>query len=1333
MRRLVFSSMFLFGLWAACLHAQSKIKGINWFPIGPADINGGQTYGVGRVNVSGRATVIAANPFNPDDVWLGTANGGVWHSTNGGMNWKPMSDDQASLAIGALALDDCDASGCGTIYSGTGENSLRRDTYYGNGLLIGSVTRGEISQFVWNPSGVSQFKQASITNIVLDPTTSNGTKVIYVGLSSGVTASASESTLTAPAPASGYGLYKSSNQGGSWDQLVVPGSEGAKPTDLRMSPSNHNVLYAGFLGKGIFKTTDAGNSWCPLNPGIALPPGCVAATGLPDPTKTTFDFVETAIFPGNDSILYASIGNCSNPIEDSCGPAIYKSGDGGMSWSLQRAQDTSPGFAFSCPRQYSRYTHVFFTHPTDSHTVYLGGTELCVSSSDGQFFTDFGTDTLHPDHHSLVFPDPNALNRMYDASDGGFAFSSNGGMSWTSGNSDLQITGFQTIAISPQTARIIGGTQDNGTEMWTGTRVWRHVADGDAGYTIIDRGNPSFMYTSDTRSPVGLDATPHRSDNGGMDSFPDTITSGIKTSEPASFYSVFIQDTSQPFPLYYATNRLYKSTDQGSSWTAVSPNLGGTTFFPDINRANVITAVAVAPNNPNRIYVGYYDGEIWTTTSPCTSPGCWVGPASGLPHAPVTWIAVDPSHDQTAYATFSGFNIGAHVFKTTNGSSWNSSSGGLPDIPANTISIEPSTPGNLWLGTDRGVYKSTTSGDSWNHFSSGLPNTAVYSLAIDEGRGRVFAGTHGRGTFVLTEPFLTNFEGWVNNSIWDIPVYGNGFLSNQSCTMQIIQQNGNVCATGSRDGRGGTIQTDDNGTLVTSNGGFYMNQPVAFACFNGVCLDGTPISACNSASNPISTVTATCGGLTGIDLVLNCPRQANPPSSLLGLNGSPSGTGPIASAARFVSRGPNASKLRPQASFASPGSFDFIPAVQSGDGTTRALCAVRVPFQASDTAEQVLKNAGNAVNSSAACATNSVSAKVSGLAPAQVPGEDAPISNPRIAINAPSVYGGQLLTALHAGPGQSGGACFNVSNLGVPVTDSVTIMRLTLETLASGATGGQITMTEHSDLGTCTVSVPTTPGDTAGHIATALSNAFQAPGIPGPNPNCLAPNNPRDVTADGSSVLTVVAHGVEVCVNDGGVGFAILPDELPLGSINLVPPTRILTFVASPEVIHEGDSATLTWTTENATDVTITNVGPVVANGSVKVSPIVDTIYTINAVGDHNDADALVIVKVIPKARPPVADAGPDMTTYAYTTTLDGSKSYDPQGSPLSFSWRFVTFQPKMAFNGPYLPVITGAATPTPTVTLPQIGDYIFELTVTDALGLQSMADVRVTRLGTDP
>ena len=216
-------ALILAAMSPGLLVGQSIIKGINWFPIGPADVSNGQTNGFGRVNTSGRATVIAVNPQNPNELWLGTAGGGVWHSINAGVNFLPMSDDQPSLAIGAIALDNCSASGCVTIYAGTGESSIRRDTYYGMGLLIGVTSGGEFPGFSWSVSGADVFKFASIANVILDPATSGGSKAIYVALSSGVTASATESTMTAPAPPSGYGVYKSSNAGGSWTHLAIPG------------------------------------------------------------------------------------------------------------------------------------------------------------------------------------------------------------------------------------------------------------------------------------------------------------------------------------------------------------------------------------------------------------------------------------------------------------------------------------------------------------------------------------------------------------------------------------------------------------------------------------------------------------------------------------------------------------------------------------------------------------------------------------------------------------------------------------------------------------------------------------------------------------------------------------------------------------------------------------------------------------------------------------------------------------------------------------------------------------------------------------------------------
>ena len=1127
-------------LWAVA--ASGQINGINWFPIGPADISNGQTYGGGRVNVSGRATAIAVNPMNPNDVWLGTATGGVWHSTNAGVNWLPMSDNEASLAIGALALDSCTVQGCNVVYAGTGENAIRRDTYYGMGLLIGEPPTGEFGSF-WTLRGAAEFRFASIHNVVLDPGTSGNTKVIYLTVSSGQTASATESTVTAPPPPGGYGIYKSPNKGTAWTKLNVPGTNGSLPSDLEMDPTNPRILYAGFSGRGIFKTTDSGASWCPLNPGISVP-GCTPATGLPDPATLTFDHVELAIrrpSASSPATLYATFGQCPNPVTFNCIPSIFKSTDGGATWTQKLAG--APGTAIDsgpCPKLYSRYTHGLTIHPSDPNTIFLSALRLCRATDTGGTlsFVEIDGASVHPDHHALVFPDPANANRMYETSDGGFAFSTNGGTTWTSGNSDLQISGFQSVASSPLTARIIGGTQDNGTNMWLGTRIWSHDNDGDAGSNILDLDNVMTLF--DTKFYL---TTPMRSVTGGGLGSWSSVSNGI-VNEAMAFYPPMIQAPMPPHKMYLGTNRLYESTNKGDTWTAISPVLGGTSpVFPDIGTSNVITAIAVAPTNGNRIYVGYYDGQIFVTDSACTLSGCWSpigGPARGLPTTVVTRIAVDPNNADIAYATFSGFASSPHVFKTTNrGASWSSAAGGLPTIPANTITIENSS--TLWAGTDDGVYKSTNSGGSWTRFGDGLPRVPVYEISIDRTRGRLYAATHGRGVYILTSPFLSNFEGWVNNDIWDIPVYGTGFVGTvttpvgTACTMRLVQRDGTICSSSTTDAMGGTISFDSSGQLVTSRGGFYSGRSVAWACFNGSCIGGRTIAACNPPSNPITSVLVNCGTQVGIDHILGCPAQVNPPSTNFDISGMP-GPGAGAVAANLEIGPALLARNMP-----APVSFDLIPSVQGRTGT-RALCTTSVSLRAGDSPLQALLTARDAVNSNPEC-QGVVSAIVRGTPPEPVQSLEDMLGSPAtFTLSGPSVVGGQLFTAVRAAPGVATGTCFGVTNIGSPLQNQIAVMKVEFDTASGGAAGGNLIVIENSPIGTCQVNVRTNPGDSAAQIAAAVSSAFQAPGG---TATCPAVQNPRDVTVDGGGIVSVLASDLHVCNNDQGLGFFIGPKELP--------------------------------------------------------------------------------------------------------------------------------------------------------------------------------------------
>ncbi len=1111
-----------------------QIQGTNWFPIGPADISGGQTYSGVRVNVSGRATVVAVNPANPQDVWLGTAAGGVWHSTDGGKHWLPMSDSEASLAIGSLALDNCTASGCASVYAGTGENSIRRDTYYGMGLLVGGPS--EVG-FLWTLVGADLFKFASINNVVLDPTTSGAGKTVYLTLSSGVTASATESTITAPPPPQGYGVYRSQDGARTFARLPIPGADGFKPTDLKMDPTKPKILYAGFLGRGVFKTVDGGSTWCPLNPGIPLPPGCTAATGLPDPTATTFDHVQIAIAPSAPTTLYVILGNCPDPIGNGpvfgggCSPPLFKSADSGQTWTQVNA---------AAPTSYSRYTHVLTVDPKTPSTLVYGGLELFRSTDSGATMSQMSVgNDVHPDHHDLVFADPNNLSLVYDVSDGGFAFSTDGGASWTSGNATLQITGFQSMSWSPLTARVMGGSQDNGTEIWLGTRVWEHRDDGDSASTVLDLDDVLEVFD------VYVSVDPRRDDQSGICCGWPSITNGLTTTDPSALYPPLVEAPSAPHVLYFGTNRLYRTSNKGDAWTPVSPVLGGTgTFFPDINRTNVITAIAVAPSNGNRIYVGYYDGQLFATDGACTTPGCWRAASAGLPGTVVTRIAVDPGNADVAYATFSGFGGGPHLFKTTNGGgSWAPASNGLPAIPANTISVETSS--ILWAGTDDGVYRSADGGAGWTRHGNGLPRVPVYEIAIDAGRGRLFAGTHGRGAFVLAKPFLTNFEGWVNNDIWDIPVYGNGFVPPATgCTMSIIQRDGTVCASSGTDAMGGAISFDGSGQLVTSKATFYGGKPVAFACFNGNCIKNKPIAQCNPPSNPITSVTVVCGGQFGIDSVLGCPAQANPPSNVLGLSGVPF-PGLLAAAATRAGAGraPGQRQAANAAPLAAAASFDLIPSVQARDGA-RVLCSAPVSLAPGDGPVAALLKARDAVNGSTACRQAGVTAAVRGIPPDPQLGEDMLGSPPTLALTARAIVGAQLFTSVRAAPGAATGTCFDLGGLGSPLQSQIAVMKVDLATPPGGAAGGELTLLEHSALGNCAVRVKTDAGESAAQIAAAVMNVFQAPGIPGPD-SCPAIQNPRDVTADGTSIVSVVASQLRVCTTDPDLGLFIAPKELP--------------------------------------------------------------------------------------------------------------------------------------------------------------------------------------------
>ncbi len=368
--------------------------------------------------------------------------------------------------------------------------------------------------------------------------------------------------------------------------------------------------------------------------------------------------------------------------------------------------------------------------PVNPAVVYAGGVELWKS-------TDFGSNwenlsalkNLHEDPRAIIF-EPSDPRTFYLTGDSGVWRSSDGGATFGHLNQTLAITQFQSVGLHPSNPGLaVGGTQDNGTALYTGSSIWEQGRPGDSGAAFYDRANPETLYTVARRHSL------RRSDDGGA-SF-QLIAEGLDITDRVLFYPPFLADPSQSSTLYFATHRLWRSQNRGDQWQSVSGDLTG-------GGSATISSVAVAPSDPAVIYAGTSDarvqvshdqGQTWTL-------------AAELPNRFVTSIAIDPLLPQRVIAAVSGFGTG-HVFLSENfGAGWEDISGNLPDIPVNTVLMDASSPETVYAGTDIGVFVRLPDG-AWSPLLDGMPNAIVLGLSQNPATGLLVAATHGRGTFAI--------------------------------------------------------------------------------------------------------------------------------------------------------------------------------------------------------------------------------------------------------------------------------------------------------------------------------------------------------------------------------------------------------------------------------------------------------------------------------------------------------------------------------------------------------------------------------------------------------
>lgn len=660
---------------------------LNWTQLGPK-------------NVGGRIRAIVVHPSNNDIIYAASVSGGVWKTTNGGNSWQPLKDNMENLAVCSMVMDPGNAN---IIYAGTGEGFYNGDAIRGAGI------------FKTTDAGASWIQLSSTTN----------EKFYYVNK---LVFDASTNSLWA---ATRKGLYRSTDGGSSFTALLENGSlNDIHCTDVEISHSaSPSVLYCSF---GIFnqseiwRSTDAGSSWNQIY------------------TNPNFGRIELAASKQNPNDVFASCMDLSN---DGIG-AMLKSTNRGDSWQNM----TIPG-----PNSYGEptyagvqgwYNNILAVSPNNGNKLYVGGIDFWVSTDKGtnwQRTTDDATipgySLVHVDHHAIAIPDNNP-NIILLGTDGGFYKSIDGGYNFNNMNNNFYITQFYYGDVHPTGTTYYGGTQDNGTIKTTGSTNWTEVIGGDGGVTRVNWNNTNVVWGEYVRLLL------LKSTDGGtswyrkMNGIPVGPDPGDGTTDRVLFIAPYDMSPNDPNTLVAGTYKVYRTTDGGENWSAISDDLTGDGAGQ--NGAK-ISWVTIAHGNNNVLYAGCSNGRVLVTTDGGSS---WYLRNANLPALYVTRIISEPNQPAAAYVLFSGFNSGEKIFKTTDyGQSWVNKSSNLPNLPVNDLVINPDNTDNLFIATDLGVFSTTNGGGSWIQESAGLPNVVVSDLTYRPNDGKIFAFTHGRSLY----------------------------------------------------------------------------------------------------------------------------------------------------------------------------------------------------------------------------------------------------------------------------------------------------------------------------------------------------------------------------------------------------------------------------------------------------------------------------------------------------------------------------------------------------------------------------------------------------------
>ena len=720
-RRAAFATAATVAFWPVALTAQivqpTALNGLRWRELGPAR--------------GGRSVAVAGSVARPLEYWMGTTGGGVWKTTDGGVNWQPVTDLYFGGTIGAIGVAESNPD---VVYVGGGETDIRGNTSHGDGLWK-TTDAGR----TWTLLGLKETRH--IGRVRVHPTNPD---IIYVGALGHAFGKNPE-----------RGVFKSIDGGKSFSKILFR-NDSTGVWDLIMDPTDPNTLYATFWhayrtpwmlnsggpGGGIMKTTDGGATWRELTANPGLPRGVLGKIGI-------------AVSPANPRRIWAQIE------ADSGG--TYRSDDAGATWQFLNGDRNL--------RQRAWYYSRIVADPKDTNVVYGLNVSFFRSTDGGKTFRQ-SIQVPHGDNHDLWIA-PNDPLRMVQGNDGGANVSTNGGVTWS--EQDFSTAQFYHVSTTNHFPyRVCGAQQDNSTLCAPSRNPgsialgdWQDAGGGESGYVTADPTNPDIIYAGSysgylTRKDMrnGLERN--------INAWPMNPMGWSSEDIKYKFQWTFpiVISMHDPKVLFAGGSTLFRSTNEGQSFQIVSPPLarndprtlgasGGpiTKDQTGVETYGTVFTLAESFQSANVLWAGSDDGYVQVTRDGgktwknVTPPG--IGDFTRI-------SIIEASHyaEGTAYVAANRFQLDDFqplLYKTTDfGATWTKIVNGIAaDEFTRVIREDPVRRGLLYAGTERGVWVSFDDGSNWQKLQRNLPPVPVHDLVVKE--GDLVAGTHGRSFWVMDD------------------------------------------------------------------------------------------------------------------------------------------------------------------------------------------------------------------------------------------------------------------------------------------------------------------------------------------------------------------------------------------------------------------------------------------------------------------------------------------------------------------------------------------------------------------------------------------------------